>query len=617
MAVLVWYPLAAWDASILTSGPYLYAGAYKNIASTKKMDLRAAMQEGRETLFFKEGLHAVVSVLKTPEGDLLLQVNGKTDASAKGDAATQLMVGHLPLLLHQSAGNILVIGLGSGMTLGAVQRHPIKAVDVVEIEPAVVEAGRYFKEFTGDVLNDPRVNLIVGDGRNHLALTNRQYDVIISEPSNPWVSGQANLFTREYFELAKKHLKKGGLMCQWVQAYSMSSVDFKTVVHTFNTIFPHATVWEASFGGDYLLIGSPQDLNVDYQMLIDRLGSGKMKAHLARMNIRDLASFMNKLIITGEGIVLYTKGSPLHTDDNALLEYSAPKALIQGRSTRLLEELYQFRSKPADMLRSLRWVEIDAQIEKDLSAMLRAKKEVLDGFINYGKGSTQETIKRFEDALAISPGDYDGTYLLARLNYDIGRRLKDAKRPAEATRAYEKSLKTIDDFIRGDRALLADHFTLDVIYSKVNLDLGTMALKANRLEQAVKAFKKSTSGEVRYAEAHNNLGIVYERTGQYNAAVTQYQRAIDLNPSLVSAYMNLGNTLLKQKQYKKSIESYHQVRKLKPDFAITNYNLGMAYFQQAQWQKAEAEWKQALALKPDFDQARQGLKAVRQKMGTQ
>jgi tetratricopeptide (TPR) repeat protein len=263
------------------------------------------------------------------------------------------------------------------------------------------------------------------------------------------------------------------------------------------------------------------------------------------------------------------------------------------------------------MLRSLRWVEIDAQIEKDLSAMLRAKKKVLDGFINYGKGSTQETIKRFEDALAISPGDYDGTYLLARLNYDIGRRLKDAKRPAEATRAYEKSLKTIDDFIRGDRALLADHFTLDVIYAKANLDLGTMALKANRLEQAVEAFKKSTSGEVRYAEAHNNLGIVYERTGQYNAAVTQYQLAIDLNPSLVSAYMNMGNTLLKQGKYEEAIRSYRQVQKMRPDFALTHYNLGVAYFQQNEWARAEKEWVRALELKPDFAPAQKMLNDVR------
>ncbi len=161
------------------------------------------MMEGRQTLFFEEGRHAAVSVLKTLERDLLLQVNGKTDASARADAATQLMVGHLPLLLHQKAENVLVIGLGSGMTLAAVQRHPVKAVEVVEIEPAVVAASAYFKDFTGDALNDPRVDLIVGDGRNHLALGGGQYDVIISEPSNPWVSGQADLFTREFFKLAK------------------------------------------------------------------------------------------------------------------------------------------------------------------------------------------------------------------------------------------------------------------------------------------------------------------------------------------------------------------------------------------------------------------------------
>ncbi len=100
------------------------------------------------------------------------------------------------------------------MTLGAVEQHPVKAVDVVEIEQAVVEASEYFREFTADALNDPRANLIVGDGRNHLALTSRQYDVIISEPSNPWISGMANLFTREFFDLAKQRMRMGGVMCQ-------------------------------------------------------------------------------------------------------------------------------------------------------------------------------------------------------------------------------------------------------------------------------------------------------------------------------------------------------------------------------------------------------------------
>lgn len=615
IVLLIWAQISQWDANVLSSGPYLYTGKYKNISTQKGIGLDEAMKNKGQLLYFKEGLHALVSVEKTSQGDVTLEINGKTDASARGgDVATQLMLGHLPLLLHQGAQDVLVIGLGSGMTLGAVEQHPVKAVDVVEIEAAVVEASQYFREFTGDVLNDPRVNLIVADGRNHVALTRRQYDVIISEPSNLWVSGMANLFTREFFELAKQRLREGGLMCQWVHAYSMSSVDFKTIVHTFHAVFPNVTVWEASFGGDYLLIGSPQDLNIDSRVLVDRLGDGRMKAHLERMNIRDLASFTNKLILTKEGIVLYTKGSPLHTDDNALLEYSAPKALLRGRSTRLLEELYQFRSKPADMLRSLRWVEIDAQIKNDLSAMFQARKDVLAGFSNYTKGAAQEAIDRFEHALAISPQYYDATYLLAKLYYEIGNRFRDAKRPAaETAGAYEKSVEAIDNFIRGNRALLADHFKLDVIYSKVNLDLGTLALKANRLEQAVEAFRNSTSGEVRYAEAHNNLGIVYERTGRYDAAIIQHQLAIELNPKLVSARMNMGNALLKQKRYGEAIQRYRQVQKLRPDFALTHYNLGLAYFKQNEWAKAEKEWMRALELKPDFAQAQKMLNDVRKK----
>jgi len=615
IAVVAWSPISTWDTSLLTSGPYIYSERYRDTSAQKGVDLEAAIKEGRQLLYYKEGLHALVSVEKTPQGNMSLNINGKTDASAKGgDVATQLMLGHLPLLLHQSAEEVLVIGLGSGMTLGAVERYPVKAVDVVEIEPAVVEASQYFRDFTGDALNDKRVNLIVADGRNHLALTRRQYDVIISEPSNPWVSGMANLFTREFFELAKKRLRKGGVMCQWVHAYSMFSVDFRTIVRTFSATFPHAAVWEASLGNDYLLIGFPEDLNIDQRMLEDRLDEQRMRADLVKMNMTDLASFLSKLVITKEAMAEYTKGAPLHTDDNALLEYSAPKALLQSRSTSLLEELYRYRSSPADMLRSLGWVEILTPIENDLLARLEARKEVLRGYISYAKGAAQAAVKKFEEALAIIPNDYDAAYLLAKLNYEIGNLSQNTKRPNEATKAYEKSIEAIDNFIKGDRALLSDHFNLGVFYAKANLDLGTMALKANRLEQAEEAFKKSTSGEVRYAEAYNNLGIVYERTGRYDAALNQYQLAIELDPSLVSAYMNIGNTRIKQGKFKEAIESYRQIQKLRPDFALTNYNLGVAYFKQGEWDKAEKEWTRALELKPDFSEARNKLNELREKI---
>lgn len=268
------------------------------------------------------------------------------------------------------------------------------------------------------------------------------------------------------------------------------------------------------------------------------------------------------------------------------------------------------------MLRSLQWLELSPLAENELAAMFQAKQEILTGFVeNVSKGTTKAVLERFEKALSIHPGDYDATFMLATAYHDLGSAFEGAQRPAEAIPAYEKCIAAIDNFIWSNRGVLADHFRLDVIYSKANLQLGTLALKANRLEQAAAAFEDSLSGAVHYADAHNNLGIVYERAGKYDAAVTHYKLAIDLDPNLVSAYMNLGNTYLKMEKYPEAIESYRQVKKLRPNFALTHYNLGVAYLQQNEWAEAEKEWTRALALKPDFDQARQGLKTVRQKMG--
>ena len=340
----------------------------------------------------------------------------------------------------------------------------------------------------------------------------------------------------------------------------MSPDDFKTIVYTFDTIFPHVTVWEASMGGDYVLIGAPQDLQVDYPLLLDRLGDKSIRADLAKMRMWDPATFFNKLVITGKAVAGYTRDAPPHTDDNNRLAYSAPKALLQGRSPRLLQELYRFRSPPADVLSAFKGLEKAALIEKKLSALFQAKKLTVEEFTAYTPEAALKAVKKFEAALVISPGDYGITLLLAKLNYKIATQYKLSRRPAEAVKAFEKSIKVIDDFIAVHRLSLSDYFDLEVIYVKANLDLGVMALNANRLEQAAAALEKSVSGEVRFAEAHNNLGVAYARLGKYDAAAKQYQYAIELNSLLVSARLDFGKLLLRQKKYKEAIASFHQAQ---------------------------------------------------------
>lgn len=135
---------------------------------------------------------------------LTLAIDGKANASTTGDMKTQLLVGHLPMLLAPEAKEVISIGHGSGITTGAIATHPLSKLVTLEIEPAVVEASRFFDPFNGSVLEDPRVQIVVDDARNYLILSKERFDVIVSEPSHPWRSGSSKLFTEEFFVWADR-----------------------------------------------------------------------------------------------------------------------------------------------------------------------------------------------------------------------------------------------------------------------------------------------------------------------------------------------------------------------------------------------------------------------------
>ncbi len=248
---LFWSP--PWDRALLASGGYKYA-----VHVPKGLDLSTALKAGT-LLYYREGPTGIVTV-KRLTGELSLAIDGKVDASTGGDMLTQKTLAHLPLLLHGQARTICIIGLGSGVTLGSALVHPVEAVDVVEISPEVVEASAYFAVENRNALADRRTRLILGDGRSHLALSTRQYDVIISEPSNPWMAGVAALFTREFFTAARNRLTPDGIICQWAHTYDISSRDLRSIVATFADVFPSGTMWLVG-DGDLLLVGSVRPLD--------------------------------------------------------------------------------------------------------------------------------------------------------------------------------------------------------------------------------------------------------------------------------------------------------------------------------------------------------------------
>lgn len=207
-----------WDRSLLASGIAVHP---EHVLNMNRKQLFESMQE-REMIFYKEATSATVSVIRFHD-NVSIAVNGKVDASNQ-DTFTQFLLGHLPMLLHPAAEKVLVIGLGSGSTSAAVASHPgVKSIDTVELEEAVVEAAEYFKKLNRNVLEDPRHRLHVNDGRNFVLIHPETYDVIISEPSNPWMAGVANLFSYEHYRTMSRRLRPGGMVCQWLHAYSMSA----------------------------------------------------------------------------------------------------------------------------------------------------------------------------------------------------------------------------------------------------------------------------------------------------------------------------------------------------------------------------------------------------------
>jgi spermidine synthase len=363
-AMLVLGPLLfaaapAWDRALMSSGVYHHLVGDDGTVSIEEFERSL---ETYDVLFYEDGLISTILVAREigvhgrlGESErvpsIFLVTGGKVDASSLHDMPTQILSAHIPLLLHPAPKRAVVIGLASGTTAGSALRHDLISLDVVEIEPAVVTASHEFDFVNGRPLEDPRTRLTVADGRTFLLLEDRRFDVIISEPSNPWMSGVSNLFTREYFQLARQRLAAGGIFAQWVQMYGMSPQNLRVLLRTFHSVFPQVYVFNTIPHTDLVLIGSADRLAIDRQALEGRIGIPGVRADLLRVGISDAADLLAHGRMGPAELARLTGGAgPLNTDDNAFIEFRAPLDLY--RSTRAANER-QLESVAAGLARYL------------------------------------------------------------------------------------------------------------------------------------------------------------------------------------------------------------------------------------------------------------------------
>lgn len=345
-AVGIWIVSPRWNLIDLTSGANVYFESHQPITGLVSI---------------REDVHGGVTTVAESNGLYTLYTNGKFQGNNGWEMNAQRFFAHYPSMFVPKFDETLVIGLGTGTTLGTVATYPWKSIDVVEISPAIVEAARkYFGGPNRGALDDPRVHLNLADGRNFLLVSDRKYDLISMELSSIWFAGASSLYSDEFYQMVSERLAPNGVFQQWVQLHHMYKKDFATIVHTLRKNFEHVALFYG--GGQGILVASDVPLRASKQ---------RLQELQARPNLREVLPFERPLEGLLDDVLLLDAGldrflsqtaseareplsSWVSTDENLYLEYATPRGNVLPWSSRetLVADLRAFREpeRVAEML---------------------------------------------------------------------------------------------------------------------------------------------------------------------------------------------------------------------------------------------------------------------------
>lgn len=370
--------IPTWNREVMTSGVYFEPLQY--IDRNREVDLKTRLM-WLKLLYYAEGLDGIVTVYsRGPE--LSLMINGIPLASNIRDDISLLgMMAHLPLMLHgvmnaSPPQSVMVIGLGAGVTAGmAAQCESVSRVDCVELERKVTGAAKYFEHENRHVLNNPKLKLIIDDGRSFVQRTANRYDIITSDPIHPWISGAGSLYAVEHFQYCKKRLNKGGVVAQWLPLYEMPERDFKTVIRTFQTVFPHTSLWLTDT--DSILIGTEERLKIDYRAMELKFQDEKIQEDMRIMYVDSLQGLLTMFTMGEDDLLEYTTDARLNTDAHPVLEFSAPVALYSETVARNMDSIGQNMKPVIPFLYNLGDERETSDLKQELLKNFEEKKHIL------------------------------------------------------------------------------------------------------------------------------------------------------------------------------------------------------------------------------------------------
>jgi predicted membrane-bound spermidine synthase/cytochrome c-type biogenesis protein CcmH/NrfG len=682
LAIAVPFRMPRWDRHILTSGVTIYNDRYESLPSDS---LRIEEMKRDDVLYYKEGLTTTVSVHRISGSEYIyFRSNGKIDGSY-GDALSQLMTSYIPMLLHPKAEQALTIGLGSGMSAKALATFKsLKEIEVIEIEPAMIEASKFFdrawvsieklpaevsfpadnsenkiwydknakrlyykgvmeeeersrlmklsedKDYRGvidklyrnarhsrhsSVLEDPRVRVIPTDGRNYILATPKFYDVITAEPSNPWIAGIANLYTREFYRVINAKMKDDGVFAQWIHNYSMSPDDFRMVFRTFAEAFPYVSLWGMK-ESDFLLVGSKRPLTFDYSKIKAIYDQNPMlRSDLEYLGLSDVYAVQGFYRMGRDAMLKFSKGAAINTDDGAELEFSAPKNLRRPTTTLNQRLMAPYLVDSPPWLKNGRRAAIPEALHHYYLAESYAASV-----------AHARALQELEEAIRLDAKNPKFYLLQAKV-------LLEQDKSPEGAKALIRALE-LDRSTAGPVLAMSDELYLPdakQVYGKVialgtqevlpYLGLGNIALHGGDLKEAEKWFRPARElqpehpavllawGRLTAAQAREQKSP--EQTKKmFGEARQLLERSMAKGEESPTLYSELGQVYARLTMWDEAAKSYEHALRMRRRRNDWRFELGNVYARLGRLDDAELKYRQVLALSPDDADAARALEAI-------
>ena len=373
----------------------------------------------RELVFYQEGAEGVITVEQQTDGFRKMALNGggqvPTDYSS---LQIFRLLGHLPLLLHPDPQEVLVVSLGGGIALGGAAQYEPRRITCVELVPEVIDAARsHFGEFNHHVLENPtawNIELVIDDGRNFLLSSRDTYQIITGDATHPTSADSWVLYTKEFYELCRAHLSADGIMAQWLPFHGLPPDDYKTIVRTFQHVFPHTTLWRSN---NYsIMVGTMQPQAIDWELLNEKMTPPRVYRSLENIDMGNVFALLNSLVLDEVSLRRYVGEGPLNTDDHPYISFVSPKGYSSG-SWEVLEHLAPYRTSALSLLTAP-----PATVRETIEAYFKAGEHALEGDIMRLQNRDRAAARAYQRALQANPADRSSAYFLDLLAGQLSRR---------------------------------------------------------------------------------------------------------------------------------------------------------------------------------------------------